>query len=171
MNSCKFLTTIAVLLLSAPTARADRVCVDTDSGPVCQDKLTSGTIASIVLTVLVVLLLVGGAIAFFYRRRQFARAKAAVAANAYVIDVAQMKGAMPVTTYAAYNPHSAPIGIKPSSASAGKPSPQTAPTTYGVSYPYSSPKGTPPRSQSAISGTYTTMSGLGSGGKAAPSVV
>jgi len=141
MNSCKLLTTIAVLLLSVPAARADRICVDTDSGPVCQDKLTSGTIASIVLTVLVVLLLVGGAIAFFCsRRRQFARAKAAVAANAYVIDAAQMKGAVPVTTYAAYSPRSAPIGFKPSSARAGKPSPQTAPTTYGITYPYS-PKG------------------------------
>ncbi|KAJ7864070.1 hypothetical protein B0H13DRAFT_1088090 [Mycena leptocephala] len=171
MNSydCKFMIKVAMLLLVLPVVRADKVCVTSDSGTtVCQNKLTTGTIVAIVATVILLLLLIGGGIAFFfYRRRQFAAAKAAVAANAYVIEASQMKGPAQFTTYSAtYDPHSAPLGVaglptKPGSAKTG--SPQTAPTTYGgVTYPfpgYSSPKGTPPRAESATSGKYTTMSG------------
>ncbi|KAJ7101643.1 hypothetical protein C8R44DRAFT_887855 [Mycena epipterygia] len=178
----------AVLLLLLPVVRADQVCVTSDSGTTtCHSKLTPGTIAAIVLTILLFLALLLGTVAFFfYRRRKFAEAKNAVAANAYVIEASQMQGPAQFgshshksydtrTTYdASYDPHSAPQGVlglptKPGSATKG--SPQTAPTTYGgVTYPfkgYSSPQGTPPRSQSAFSGNYTTMSGPGSGGKVA----
>ncbi|KAJ7438858.1 hypothetical protein FB451DRAFT_1303048 [Mycena latifolia] len=169
---------VALLLLALPSVRADRVCATSDSGTtVCQDKLTPGTIVALTVTVILLVGLLSGGAYLVYRRRKYAAAKAAVAANAYVIDAAQMRGPAPFTTYApAYDPHSAPakpgIARKPSSA---KGAPQTAPTTYGgVTYPFpgfSSPKGTPPRSQpaSAFSGTYTTLSGgIGSAGKPAP---
>ncbi|KAJ7430347.1 hypothetical protein B0H11DRAFT_949796 [Mycena galericulata] len=179
MNSydCRFMMKLAVFSLMLRVARADRVCVTSDSGNiVCQNKLTTSTIVAIVAIIVLLLAFIGGVIAFLlYRRRQFAAAKAAVAANAYVIEASQMKGPAPFTTYSAsYDPHSAPNGVaglpmKPGSAKLT--TPQTAPTNYGgVTYPfsgYSSPKGTPPKSQSAFSGTYTTMSGMGSGSKAA----
>ncbi|KAJ6514037.1 hypothetical protein DFH09DRAFT_259617 [Mycena vulgaris] len=129
---------LALLLLVLP-ARADRVCVSSDSGTptVCHDKLTPGTIVALVTTLLLLLLLLGGIAALLLRRRRYAAAKAAVAAKAYVIDAAQMR-----TTYAAaYDPHSAPPGVaglptKPGSAK-GAGAPQTAPTTYGgVTYPF-----------------------------------
>ncbi|KAJ6613880.1 hypothetical protein B0H10DRAFT_196550 [Mycena sp. CBHHK59/15] len=163
----------AVLFIALPVVLADRVCNTSDSGKtVCHNKLTTGTIAAIVLAIVFFLALIGGGIAFmFYRRRKFAAAKTAIAANAYVIEASQMKGPVSYTTYSAtYDPHSAPNGViglptKPGSAKSG--SPQTAPTTYGgVTYPFhGSPKGTPPKSQSAFAGNYTTMSNLGSAGK------
>jgi len=181
---CRFMMMkVAVLLLILPVARADRVCVTSQSGnTVCQNKLSTGTIVAIVCTVVLLLALIGGIIAFlFYRRRKFAAAKAAVAANAYVIEASQMKGPAAFTTYdATYDPHSAPHGVaglptKPGSGKGSAKTPQTAPTTYGgITYPfpgYSSPKGTPPKSQSAFSGTYTTMSGISSGNKSAGAAV
>jgi len=161
----RFMTKLWLLLLLLPVVRADLVCVTSDSGTTkCQNKLTTGTIVALVATVVLLLALLGSAIAFLlYRRRRFAAAKAAVAANAYVIEAAQMKGPAPYTTYdPAYDPS------KPGSAGTTKTTPKTAPTTYGgVTFPfpgYSSPKGTPPRSHSAFSGTYTTMGSAGQTG-------
>jgi len=106
-------------------------------------------------------LLLGGALAFFlYRRREFAVAKAAVAANAYVIEASQLRGPAQFTTYSAtYNPFSAPLGVvRPGSAK--RPSPLTVPGRVTGPFPeYSSPRGvTTPRAESAMSGTYTTLS-------------
>ncbi|KAJ7079915.1 hypothetical protein C8R43DRAFT_344663 [Mycena crocata] len=188
MNSydCRFMTKLALLLIALPVlpVRADRVCVTSDTGAItCENKLSTGTIAALVVTIILLITLLGGIVAFFfYRRRRLAAAKSAIAANAYVIEASQMRGpaafgsapvhptkgsGQPYTTYSAtYDPRSAPLGVKglptkPGSAKTN--SPNTAPTTYGgVTYPfpgYSSPKGSAPRSESAFAGTYTTMSG------------
>ncbi|KAJ6461600.1 hypothetical protein C8R47DRAFT_1159333 [Mycena vitilis] len=162
----KFMTKFAIILLVLPVVRGDQVCVTSDSGiTICHSKLTPATIA-VIVTVIVLLLLGVGVAVFLYRRRQFAKAKAAVAANAYVIEASQMQMRGPAefaTTYSAsYDPTKPGSAAKSGgvkSAGTKTASPRTAPTTYGVSFPYSSPKGAPPRAQSAISGTYTTMSG------------
>ncbi|KAJ7702068.1 hypothetical protein B0H16DRAFT_1902505 [Mycena metata] len=134
----RFTMKIALLLLVPTVVRADKVCITSDSGTtICQTKLTRGIIAAIACTVALLLLLILGAVAFLlYRRRQFTRAQANIAANAYVIEASQMQGPATFTTYAA------PYGSNEVPSSAAK----TAPTTYaGATYPFpgfASPKGT-----------------------------
>ncbi|KAJ7016605.1 hypothetical protein C8F04DRAFT_1201840 [Mycena alexandri] len=123
---------IALLLVSLPVVRADKVCITSDSGTtVCQNKLTRGTIAAIICTVALLLVLILGAVAFLlYRRRQFVRARSNIAADACFIEASQMQGPPTFTTYSApYDSKEVPI--KPSSAA--KP---TSTTYAGVTYPF-----------------------------------
>ncbi|KAJ7746165.1 hypothetical protein DFH07DRAFT_592246 [Mycena maculata] len=146
MRTCRFadwglVMRAAVLLMLLPVAFADSVCVTSESGnTVCQNKLTTATIVAIVLIIILSLALIGTLGFLFYRRRKFAAAKAAVAANAYVIEASQMKGPAAFTTYSAtYDPRSAPHGVVglPTKPGSAKTTPQTAPTTYGgVTYPF-----------------------------------
>lgn len=129
---------VAVPILLVPLARADDVCATTSGDTICRTKLSPSTVAAIISTV-AVLVLLGCALALFYRRRQLARDKAAVAADAYMIEASQMQMRGPPvlarrTTYSApYDPRSAPPS-KPQSAGV-----KTPLTTYGgLTYPFSS---------------------------------
>ncbi|KAF7293334.1 hypothetical protein MKEN_01463400 [Mycena kentingensis (nom. inval.)] len=180
-------TSLLIVLLSARAVKAERVCTETESGQVCRDSLSPGAIAAIVLTVtFVVLALLGAAGYFFYRRRKLDKAANAVAANAYIIDAQALQRAKSKTDQEKEKEGSAgvgasvgaPVGAWPIPTFAARPdsnSPSRGPGAAaspqrlgGVTFPfqgYSSPKGTPPRSESAFGGTYTTLTGMGSGGK------
>ncbi|KAJ7260739.1 hypothetical protein C8J57DRAFT_285069 [Mycena rebaudengoi] len=167
---CRSMLTVAMLLMALPLVLADQVCNTAPDGKtICENKLATGTVVAITMLIVALIALIGGGIGFLlYRRRQFAAAKAAVAANAYVIEASQMRGPAVYTTYSAsYDPKSAPQGVAglPTKPGSAKKTPQTAPTSYGgVTYPFPgfSPKSTPPRSsQAAFSGTYTTMNSMG----------
>lgn len=172
MNSYnnRLVAAVALMLLGLPVVRADRVCDISDSGVlVCYNKLSTVTIAAIVLSALLILALLGGGIVLMvHRRRKYADSKASVEANSYGIEASQIRGPAASTTYApSYDPRSAkPHGASISSSARTTPKARgltLTPTAYGgATFPLPGPSSArvkTPSAQSAFAGTYTTMGG------------